>query len=103
MARYTALIGGIGYGIVHRRTLQKREDTRAEQAAKRHEEKIQADKKREQEQSILAAVRSGGNGGKLRYGRSTEDQIIILTTSSFRPSCSCERSRFSSIRPREIP
>ncbi|PWN35224.1 uncharacterized protein FA14DRAFT_178600 [Meira miltonrushii] len=62
VARYTALIGGIGYGIVHRRTLQKREDTRAEQAAKRHEEKIQADKKREQEQSILAAVRSGGNG-----------------------------------------
>lgn len=64
MARYTALIGGIGYGIVHRRTLQKREDTRAEQAAKRHEEKIQADKKREQEQSILAAVRSGGSGGE---------------------------------------
>jgi F-type H+-transporting ATP synthase subunit e len=63
VARYSALIGGIGYGIFHRRTLQKREDARAALQAKKHEEKVQADRKREQDQQLLAAIRGGGSGG----------------------------------------
>lgn len=63
VARYSALIGGIGYGIFHRRTLQKREDAKAASQAKKHEEKVQADKKRAEDQQILAAVRGGGGGG----------------------------------------
>ena len=63
VARYSALVGGIGYGIIHRRTLQKRADTKASIAEKKHQEKLLEDKRREQDQSILAAVRAGGSGG----------------------------------------
>lgn len=64
VARYSALIGGIGYGIIHRRTLQKREDYKATVAEKNYQEKLRKDQQKEQDQKILAAVHMGGNGGE---------------------------------------
>ncbi|PWZ03820.1 hypothetical protein BCV70DRAFT_210034 [Testicularia cyperi] len=40
VVRYSALVGGIGYGIVHRRTLQAKEDVKAAHAAYKHKEDL---------------------------------------------------------------
>ncbi|CAG7853953.1 SubName: Full=Related to TIM11-subunit E of the dimeric form of mitochondrial F1F0-ATPase {ECO:0000313/EMBL:CCA67156.1} [Serendipita indica DSM 11827] len=38
--RYSALVGGIGYGIMHRRTLQANENKRKEHEAEHRREKL---------------------------------------------------------------
>jgi len=78
VARYSALVGGIGYGIFHQRTLQKREDVRASIAEKKYQEKLLEDKRREQDQKILAAVHSGGSGGEWHLKKSLLDTNAIL-------------------------
>lgn len=40
MVRYSALVGGIGYGILHRRTLQAKEDVKAAHAEYKHKEHL---------------------------------------------------------------
>ncbi|CEH18734.1 ATPase, F0 complex, subunit E, mitochondrial [Ceraceosorus bombacis] len=60
VARYGALIGGIGYGIVHKRTLQKREDQRAVQAELKHLRESQSKAEKEKDAAILASIRGGG-------------------------------------------
>ncbi|EST05356.1 ATPase, F0 complex, subunit E, mitochondrial [Kalmanozyma brasiliensis GHG001] len=40
VVRYSALVGGIGYGILHRRTLQAKEDIKASHAAYKHKEHL---------------------------------------------------------------
>ncbi|PWN51579.1 hypothetical protein IE53DRAFT_386039 [Violaceomyces palustris] len=40
VVRYSALVGGIAYGISHRRTLQAREDVKAAKAAYKHKEDL---------------------------------------------------------------
>lgn len=62
--RYSALVGGIGYGIVHRRTLQKREDARAIVAEKKHQEHLKLQAQKEADAKILATVRGGGGSGE---------------------------------------
>ncbi|UZJ51854.1 hypothetical protein CBS101457_001174 [Exobasidium rhododendri] len=65
VARYSALVGGIGYGIVHQRTLQKREDVRAANHEKQYQEKLLENKRKEQDQKILAAVHTSGSGERI--------------------------------------
>ncbi|PWO00883.1 hypothetical protein FA09DRAFT_327595 [Tilletiopsis washingtonensis] len=62
VVRYSALVGGIGYGVVHRRTLQKREDARAIAAEKKHQEQLKVQAQKEKDQSIIASVRGGAGG-----------------------------------------
>jgi F-type H+-transporting ATP synthase subunit e len=64
VVRYSALVGGIGYGVVHRRTLQKREDARAIAAEKKHQEQLKVQAQKEKDQSIIASVRGGAGGGE---------------------------------------
>ncbi|SPO24303.1 related to TIM11 - subunit E of the dimeric form of mitochondrial F1F0-ATPase [Ustilago trichophora] len=40
VVRYSALVGGIGYGILHRRTLQAKEDVKAAHAEYKHKEHL---------------------------------------------------------------
>ncbi|KAJ1026954.1 hypothetical protein NDA16_002247 [Ustilago loliicola] len=40
VVRYSALVGGIGYGILHRRTLQAKEDIKAAHAEYKHKEHL---------------------------------------------------------------
>ncbi|KAG8833674.1 hypothetical protein FRC17_010278 [Serendipita sp. 399] len=40
VVRYSALIGGIAYGIVHRRTLQAHENKKREHAAEHHRQHL---------------------------------------------------------------
>lgn len=74
MVRYSALVGGIGYGILHRRTLQKREDVRALAAEKKHQEHLKIKAQKEKDAKILAAVRSGG-GGAGEFLRASETWV----------------------------
>lgn len=64
VARYSALVGGIGYGIVHRRTLQAKEDARFEKAETKRRDDLIA-KAKEAYKNKLAeqqARRSGSTG-----------------------------------------
>ncbi|KAL4401108.1 F1F0 ATP synthase subunit e, mitochondrial [Malassezia pachydermatis] len=40
VVRYSALVAGIGYGIVHRRTLQTQYDEKIQQKAVKHQEDL---------------------------------------------------------------
>ncbi|TKY88501.1 hypothetical protein EX895_002489 [Sporisorium graminicola] len=40
VVRYSALVGGIGYGILHRRTLQAKADAKAAHAEYKHKEQL---------------------------------------------------------------
>lgn len=40
VVRYSALVGGIGYGILHRRTLQVKADVKAAHAEYKHKEHL---------------------------------------------------------------
>ncbi|CAO1629821.1 unnamed protein product [Sympodiomycopsis kandeliae] len=54
VARYSALVGGIGYGILHRRTLQAKEDARYEKSQIKKREDLIA-KAKEAYRNKLAA------------------------------------------------
>jgi F-type H+-transporting ATP synthase subunit e len=59
VVRYSALVGGIFYGIMHKRTLQAKENKRKEHEAEHRREKLIADaRKAWQEQN--APKRFGG-------------------------------------------
>lgn len=64
VARYTALIAGIFYGISHRRTLQKRYDEREEhREQKQHDELVKKAKDAwAQHKAKFAPVQSGSSG-----------------------------------------
>ena len=65
MARYSALVGGIGYGIVHRRTLQGKEDARFEKAeVKRREDLIAKAKQAYKNKLAEEQARRSGSGGE---------------------------------------
>ncbi|EPQ29515.1 uncharacterized protein PFL1_02734 [Pseudozyma flocculosa PF-1] len=54
VVRYSALVGGIGYGVVHRRTLQAREDDKAAQRAYKHKEDLIKQAKKAYAQKLVA-------------------------------------------------
>ncbi len=65
VVRYSALVGGIGYGIVHRRTLQAKEDVKAAARAYQHKEHLIEQAKKAYRDRLLAqktggAAASGG-------------------------------------------
>lgn len=65
VARYSALIGGIGYGIVHRRTLQQKEDKRHEKAEyKRREDLIKQAKEAYKNKLATQAQASKAGAGE---------------------------------------
>jgi F-type H+-transporting ATP synthase subunit e len=54
VVRYSALVGGIAYGVFHRRTLQAQKDKQDERIAQHHRQQLIADAKKawqEQQQS----------------------------------------------------
>lgn len=74
--RYSALVGGIGYGILRRRTLQAKEDIKAAHAEyKRKEQLIQKAKQAYKDRLVAQQTNSGGT-----YNiRSTQAFIPIAT------------------------
>ncbi|PWN89831.1 hypothetical protein FA10DRAFT_285550 [Acaromyces ingoldii] len=60
VARYSALVGGIGYGILHRRTLQKRHDVRVAEEERKHQLHLLEEQRKRADQELLNRIRSGG-------------------------------------------
>lgn len=65
VVRYSALVGGIGYGVLHRRTLQAREDKKFEKAEyKRKEDLINQAKEAYKQRLVLQAQNAKSGGGE---------------------------------------
>ncbi|KDN43323.1 hypothetical protein K437DRAFT_257530 [Tilletiaria anomala UBC 951] len=60
VVRYSALVGGIAYGIVHRRTLQAREDAKAAERAYKHKEDLIRQAKKAYADRLVAANSGSG-------------------------------------------
>ena len=58
------MVGGIGYGIMHRRTLQAREDARAVERAYKHKEHLIEQAKKAYADRLVAS--KAGSGGEYR-------------------------------------
>ena len=63
VVRYSALIGGISYGILHRRTLQAKVDKQAEQHEWDRKVKL-IEKAKEAYKDKLVREKAGGDGGE---------------------------------------
>jgi F-type H+-transporting ATP synthase subunit e len=61
VVRYSALVGGIGYGILHRRTLQAKADVKAAHAEYKHKEQL-IQKAKEAYKNRLVAKQSSSGG-----------------------------------------
>lgn len=75
VVRYSALVGGIAYGIFHRRTLQAQKSKQEEQIAHHHRQRLIADAKKawqDQQQS-----KKGGGTCIYTYG-----SLVYLTSST---------------------
>lgn len=60
MVRYSALVGGIGYGILHRRTLQAKEDIKAAHAEYKHKEHLIQQAKEAYKNRLVAKQNTSG-------------------------------------------
>lgn len=63
MVRYSALLGGISYGILHRRTLQSKADKAAEQHQYQHKVEL-IEQAKEAYKEKLVREKAGGDGGE---------------------------------------
>ncbi|GAK68113.1 uncharacterized protein PAN0_040c6346 [Moesziomyces antarcticus] len=60
VVRYSALVGGIGYGILHRRTLQAKADVKAAHAEYKHKEQLIQKAKEAYKNRLVAKQSSSG-------------------------------------------
>jgi F-type H+-transporting ATP synthase subunit e len=82
VVRYSALVGGIGYGILHRRTLQAKADVKAAHAEYKHKEQLIQKAKEAYKNRLVAKQSSSGGTYKSHAARTS-------VLSSPRRSCSC--------------
>ncbi|CAO1616116.1 unnamed protein product [Jaminaea pallidilutea] len=63
VVRYSALVGGIGYGVLHRRTLQAREDKKFEKAEYKRKEDLINQAKEAYKQRLVLQAQNAKSGG----------------------------------------
>ncbi|GAC97672.1 hypothetical protein PHSY_005258 [Pseudozyma hubeiensis SY62] len=61
VVRYSALVGGIGYGILHRRTLQAKADAKAAHAEYKHKEQLIQKAKEAYKNKLVAKQSDSGS------------------------------------------
>lgn len=87
MVRYSALVGGIGYGILHRRTLQAKADVKAAHAEYKHKEQLIQKAKEAYKNKLVAKQSDSGS----EYTRAATTTTTMIQAEQLAVQCISQR------------